>query len=111
VAGGERSRPLDKPACARTVDAPDAETDPSAGRRVLPGPPHATGDAMKIPMTAAVAAAAMAACGLASAQTGPMMNGGMRHGDWMGGYGGYGLPVLLVVVVGLVAWIVMQKRK
>jgi len=29
----------------------------------------------------------------------------------MGGYGGYWVPVLLVVVVGLVAWIVMQKRK
>lgn len=47
----------------------------------------------------------------AAAQSGPMMNGGMWGGGWMGGYGGYWVPVLLVVVVGLVAWIVMQKRK
>lgn len=49
--------------------------------------------------------------GVAFAQNGPMMNGGMWGGGWMGGYGGYWLPVLLIVVVGLVAWIVMQKRK
>lgn len=47
----------------------------------------------------------------ASAQSGPMMDGGMGGYGWMGGYGGYWVPVLLVVVVGLVAWIVMQKRK
>jgi hypothetical protein len=29
----------------------------------------------------------------------------------MGGYGSYWVPVLLVIVVGIVAWIVMQKRK
>jgi hypothetical protein len=29
----------------------------------------------------------------------------------MGGYGGYWGPVLLVVVVGLVAWVVMRGRK
>lgn len=49
------------------------------------------------------------------AQNGPMMNGSMGGGGWMGrwmgGYGGYWLPVLLVVVVGLVAWVVMQRRK
>lgn len=49
--------------------------------------------------------------GAAMAQGGPMMNGGTGLGGWMGGYGGYWVPVLLVVVVGLVAWIVMQKRK
>jgi ABC-type methionine transport system permease subunit len=47
----------------------------------------------------------------ASAQSGPMMNGGMGDSGWMGGYGGYWMPVLVVIVVGLVAWIVMQKRK
>lgn len=47
----------------------------------------------------------------ASAQTGPMMNGGMWGRGWMGGYGGYWVPVLLLVIVGLVAWIIMQKRK
>ena len=49
--------------------------------------------------------------GLASAQGGTMMNGGMGGGGWMGGYGGYWVPALLVVVVGLVAWIVMRGRK
>jgi hypothetical protein len=46
--------------------------------------------------------------GAALAQDGSMMNGSMGGGGWMGGYW---LPVLLVVVVGLVAWVVMQKRK
>jgi hypothetical protein len=49
--------------------------------------------------------------GATFAQNGSMMNGGMGGGGWMGGYGGYRLPVLLVVVASLVAWIVMQKRK
>jgi ABC-type cobalamin transport system permease subunit len=47
-----------------------------------------------------------------------MMNGGTASGGWMngygamGGYGGIWVPTLLVIaVVGLVAWIVMQKRK
>ena len=47
----------------------------------------------------------------ALAQSGSMMNGSMGGGGWMGGYGGYWLPVLLVVVVGLVAWVVLQRRK
>ena len=47
----------------------------------------------------------------ASAQSGPMMNGGMGDSGWMGGYGGYWVPVLVLVVVGLVVWIVMRKRK
>ncbi len=53
--------------------------------------------------------------GAALAQNGPMMNGtmggGWMGGGWMGGYGGYWLPVLLVVVVGVVVWVVMQRRK
>jgi hypothetical protein len=49
--------------------------------------------------------------GAASAQSSSMMNGGMGNQGWMGGYGGYWVPVLLIVVVGIVAWIVMQKRK
>lgn len=49
--------------------------------------------------------------GLASAQGGTMMNDGMGGAGWMGSYGGYWGPVLLVVVVGLVAWIVMRGRK
>ncbi len=39
------------------------------------------------------------------------MMGGYGAG-WMGGYGGIGVTVLLVIVVaGLVAWVVTQKRK
>ncbi len=49
--------------------------------------------------------------GAAFAQSGPMMSGNMGGVGWMGGYGGYWMPVLLVVVVGLVAWVVMKKRK
>ena len=38
--------------------------------------------------------------------------GGMPGGGWMGGYGGTWGPALLVlVVVGVVAWVVKQKRK
>jgi hypothetical protein len=40
-----------------------------------------------------------------------MMNGGMGGAGWMGGYGGYWGSALLVVVVGLVAWIVVGSRK
>ena len=48
--------------------------------------------------------------GSAFAQHGNMMNGGWM-GGWMGGYGGVWAPILLVLVVGLVAWVVMHKRK
>ena len=57
------------------------------------------------------------AAGRAVAQTGHMMNGGMGDGamggyGWMGGYGGFWVPILLVlVVVGLVVWVVKQKGK
>jgi uncharacterized membrane protein len=48
----------------------------------------------------------------ASAQSGTMMNGGMSGYGWMGGYGGYWLPVLvLAVVVGLVVWVVKRQKK
>ncbi len=59
----------------------------------------------------AVGTASLVFSGIGSAQSGPMMNGGMGGVGWMGGYGGYWVPVLLVVVVGLVAWIVIQRRK
>ncbi len=48
---------------------------------------------------------------LASAQSGTMMNGGMWNAGWMGGYGGVWVPILLVVVIALLAWVVLQKRK
>lgn len=40
-----------------------------------------------------------------------MMNGEVWNGDWMMGYGGLWTPVLVVVPIGLVAWIVTRKRK
>jgi uncharacterized membrane protein len=66
---------------------------------------------MKNLFAPAVGVAAALAASAASAQSGSMMNGGHWGSGWMGGYGGLWVPILLVVVVGLVAWIVMQKRK
>ena len=69
---------------------------------------------MKTLMPMVVAILSLTAVGSASAQNGSMMNGGsgsMWGGGWMGGYGGLWVPILLAVVVGLVVWIVMQKRK
>ncbi len=43
---------------------------------------------------------------------GPGMMGGYGGAGWMGGYGGLLVPILLVLaVVGLVAWVVKQKSK
>lgn len=48
----------------------------------------------------------------ALAQNGTMMNDGMWNNGWMGGYGGYWVPILvLAVVVGLVVWVVNQQKK
>ncbi len=38
-------------------------------------------------------------------------NGNMMSGAWMDRFGGAWGPILLVVVIGLVAWVVMHKRK
>lgn len=35
----------------------------------------------------------------------------MGWGGGMGGYGGYWGPLLLAVIVGVVVWAIMQKRK
>ena len=64
---------------------------------------------MKLP-TLALATTPLMTPGFALAQTGNMMDGGWM-GGWMGGMGGVWVPILLVIVVGLVAWVVMQKRK
>ncbi|HYN58350.1 MAG TPA: hypothetical protein VET87_02215 [Rubrivivax sp.] len=66
---------------------------------------------MKNSIAMAAGTVPLLATGAAWAQAGNMMNGGMSGFGWMGGHGGFWVPVLLVVVVGLVAWIVMQKRK
>lgn len=57
------------------------------------------------------ATASLLATDVALAQNSNMMNGGMWDGGWMGGYGGIWGPIALVVVIGLLAWVVMQKRK
>ena len=66
---------------------------------------------MKNLFAVAIACIPLFVTGAALAQNAPMMNGGMGGGGWMGGYGGYWLPVLFIVVVGLVVWAVMQRRK
>ncbi len=67
---------------------------------------------MKSLTTIAAGSMSALASGVAFAQNGNMMNGGgMWGGGWMGGYGGYWVPILLVVVVGVVIWAVLQKRK
>lgn len=66
---------------------------------------------MKSLLTRVYGAVLLGLSGVASAQGGTMMNGGMGGAGWMGGYGGYWLPVLVVVVIGLVVWIVTQRRK
>ena len=73
---------------------------------------------MKTLFAMAVGAAALLDAGVSMAQSGNMMNGGTGGGGWMngygamGGYGGIWVPTLLViVVVGFVAWVITQKRK
>lgn len=49
--------------------------------------------------------------GLVHGQDGHMVNGGGWYGNWMGGYGGAWMPILLIVIVALLVWFVMQRRK
>ena len=67
---------------------------------------------MNVLRTSLVGLVPLVSAGVASAQSGQMMNGGMGGYGWMGGYGGIWLPILLVVAVaGVVAWVVKQKGK
>lgn len=67
---------------------------------------------MKTLLISTVGALAMLTTRVASAQTGNMMNGGMWGTGWMGGYGGIGMPILLlIVVVALVVWVVKRGGK
>lgn len=69
---------------------------------------------MTLKLNIAPAAAAAALAGhplLVHAQAGHMMGGGGWHGGWLGTNSGVWIPILLVVIVGLLAWIVIQKRK
>lgn len=70
---------------------------------------------MKTLLAMAVGTVPLLTTGASLAQNGNMMNGGnggMWGVGWMGGYGGAWVPILLVVaVVGLVAWVVIRKGK
>ena len=73
---------------------------------------------MKNLLAMVVGTATLLATGVSFAQNRNMMNGGTGSDGWMngygamGGYGGIWVPTLLViVVVGLVAWVVTQNRK
>jgi hypothetical protein len=73
---------------------------------------------MKTLLATIVGTASLLTSSISLAQNGSMMNGGTGSDGWMngygamGGYGGIWVPTLLVIaVVGLVAWIVTQKRK
>lgn len=69
---------------------------------------------MKTLFARAVGTVPLFASGGVLAQSGGMMggDGGMWGGGWMGGYGGFWVPVLVVIaVVGLVVWVIRQKGK
>ena len=71
---------------------------------------------MKTFLALIVAAIALLTSGFALAQSGNMMNGdtwgsGWMSGGWMGGYGGIWTILLVVVVIGLLAWIFKRGGK
>jgi hypothetical protein len=67
---------------------------------------------MKALLGVGVGLASLLATGSILAQDGTMMNDGMRDAGWMGGYGGYWVPVLmLIAVAALVVWVVKQQKK
>ncbi len=67
---------------------------------------------MKTFFAMALATIALLSTGFSFAQSSNMMNGGTWGVGWMGGYGGIGMPLLLVIVVaGLVAWLLKRDDK
>ena len=67
---------------------------------------------MKTPVSLIAGAVPVFAAGASLAQSGNMMGGDGGGMGWMGGFGGLWLPILLlVVVVGVVAWVVGQRSK
>jgi hypothetical protein len=73
-----------------------------------------SGEFMKTLLAMAVGTVPLLVTGVSLAENGNRMGGGMWGGGWMGGggYDGIWLPILLVIVIaGLVAWIVTQKRR
>lgn len=70
------------------------------------------GELMNALLRIGVGLASLLATGSTLAQNETMMNDGMWGTGWMGGYGGYWVPILvLAVVVGLVVWVVKQQKK
>lgn len=73
---------------------------------------HFEGKLMNALKGLSVGVASLLASGTTLAQNTNMMNGGMWGSGWMGGYGGYWVPLLgLALVVGLVVWVVKQQQK
>ena len=71
---------------------------------------------MKTFLALIVGAMALLTSGFALAQSGNMMNGGTwgsgwMGSGWMGGYGGIWTILLVVVVIGLLAWIFKRGGK
>ncbi len=67
---------------------------------------------MKIFLAMLIGLTMLSVSGVALAQNGNMMSGGMWNGGWMGKYGGMWVPILLViVVVAVVAWMLGRKGK
>lgn len=65
---------------------------------------------MKTLAAMAVGAVPLLATGIASAQSGNMMDGSGWGMGWMGGYGGIWGPIVLVAVIAVVVALVMQRK-
>lgn len=65
---------------------------------------------MKTIHSMAVATASLLSSGVVIAQTGSMMGGGGSGFGWMDGYGGFWMPVLLIVVVIALVVLVIQRK-
>lgn len=67
---------------------------------------------MKTIHSMAVGTASLVSSGVVIAQTGSMMGGGNSGFGWMNGYGGFWMPVLLIVaVIALVVLVIQRKDK
>jgi hypothetical protein len=65
---------------------------------------------MKTLLSMAVGAVPLLATGIALAQTGNMMDGSGWGMSWMGGYGGFWGPLVLIAVIAGVVALVMQRK-
>lgn len=65
---------------------------------------------MKTLLSMTVGVVPLLSSGVASAQTGSMMGGGNSDFGWMGGYGGFWMPVLLIVVVVALVVLAIQRK-